>query len=42
MEDEFQLNSFNEDLVVTGNYDNKFHVIDPLGSKNVEYAMDFE
>ena len=42
IEDQFQLTAFDENLVVTGKYDNKFHVVDPLRSTNVEYEMDLD
>lgn len=34
--------TFCDNLIVTGAYDNRFHIIDPLGSNNVEFSMDFE
>lgn len=41
MEDNFSVSSFCENLIITGSYDNRFHIIDPLGYKNAEFQMNF-
>lgn len=38
----FTISSFYDDLIVTGSYDNRFNLIDPLNDRNVEYSMHFQ
>ena len=29
-------------MVITGSYDNRFHIINPFETSNIEYAMGFD
>lgn len=42
MEDEFKTTSFNENQVISGNYDNRFNIIDVISGENIEYKLSFD
>ena len=41
MQDQFKVNSLSENQVISGNYDNRFNIIDVISGENIEYKLSY-